>query len=50
MNNVLVIGSINMDLVVSADRFPAPGETRFFRLLQACRGRSEKTRLGTDPV
>lgn len=27
MNNVLVIGSINMDLVVSADRFPAPGET-----------------------
>ena len=27
MNNVLVIGSINMDLVVSADRFPGPGET-----------------------
>ena len=27
MNNVLVIGSINMDLVVAADRFPGPGET-----------------------
>jgi ribokinase len=27
MNNVLVIGSINMDLVVSAERFPEPGET-----------------------
>lgn len=27
MNNVLVIGSINMDLVVNAARFPAPGET-----------------------
>lgn len=27
MNRVLVIGSINMDLVVSAERFPGPGET-----------------------
>ena len=27
MNRVLVIGSINMDLVVNADRFPGPGET-----------------------
>ncbi len=27
MNSVLVIGSINMDLVVSATRFPGPGET-----------------------
>lgn len=27
MNNVLVVGSINMDLVVSAERFPQPGET-----------------------
>lgn len=27
MNSVLVIGSINMDLVVETDSFPAPGET-----------------------
>ncbi len=27
MNKVLVIGSINMDLVTHADRFPLPGET-----------------------
>ena len=27
MNNVLVIGSINMDLVVETARFPMPGET-----------------------
>ncbi len=27
MNSVLVIGSINMDLVVETGRFPAPGET-----------------------
>ena len=27
MARVLVIGSINMDLVVSAARFPGPGET-----------------------
>jgi ribokinase len=27
MNNVLVIGSINMDLVVETEHFPAPGET-----------------------
>lgn len=27
MNNVLVIGSINMDLVATAERFPAPGES-----------------------
>ncbi len=27
MNKVLVVGSINMDLVVQAGRFPAPGET-----------------------
>jgi ribokinase len=27
MNNVLVIGSVNMDLVVETDHFPAPGET-----------------------
>ena len=27
MNNVLVIGSINMDLVAQASQFPAPGET-----------------------
>jgi len=27
MNKVLVIGSINMDLVVAASAFPAPGET-----------------------
>ncbi len=27
MNKVLVIGSINMDLVVAAPQFPAPGET-----------------------
>ena len=27
MNKVLVVGSINMDLVVETDRFPAPGET-----------------------
>ena len=27
MNKVLVVGSINMDLVVQAERFPGPGET-----------------------
>lgn len=27
MNNVLVIGSLNMDLVVETGQFPAPGET-----------------------
>ncbi len=27
MNKVLVVGSINMDLVVEAGKFPAPGET-----------------------
>lgn len=27
MNNVLVIGSINMDLVVEAEKMPGPGET-----------------------
>ena len=27
MNNVLVIGSINMDLVIETSQFPAPGET-----------------------
>lgn len=27
MNNVLVVGSINMDLVVETSQFPAPGET-----------------------
>ena len=27
MNSVLVIGSINMDLVVETEQFPAPGET-----------------------
>ena len=27
MNRVLVVGSINMDLVVAAAKFPAPGET-----------------------
>ena len=27
MNKVLVVGSINMDLVVETERFPAPGET-----------------------
>jgi len=27
MNSVLVIGSINMDLVVETGQFPAPGET-----------------------
>ena len=27
MNRVLVVGSINMDLVVETDEFPAPGET-----------------------
>ncbi len=27
MNRVLVVGSINMDLVVEAEKFPAPGET-----------------------
>src|SRR5512139_1629196 len=27
MNDILVVGSLNMDLVVRAPRFPAPGET-----------------------
>ena len=27
MNKVLVVGSINMDLVVETGHFPAPGET-----------------------
>ena len=27
MSSVLVVGSINMDLVVNTDRFPGPGET-----------------------
>jgi ribokinase len=27
MNDILVVGSLNMDLVVCAPRFPAPGET-----------------------
>jgi ribokinase len=27
MGKVVVVGSINVDLVVTADRFPRPGET-----------------------
>ena len=27
MRNILVVGSINMDLVIKTDRFPGPGET-----------------------
>lgn len=38
MARVLVIGSINMDLVVQADRFPAPGETLLGRNFCTCPG------------
>ena len=38
MNRVLVVGSINMDMVVEAARFPAPGETISGRRFSTCAG------------
>lgn len=38
MNKVLVIGSINMDLTVQAERFPLPGETIIGQCFTTCPG------------
>jgi hypothetical protein len=37
MGNVLIIGSINIDLVVRTDTFPRLGETLFGGFLDPCR-------------
>jgi ribokinase len=63
--NVLVVGSANMDMVVSCERFPRPGETLFgqdFRLYPGGKGANQAVacarlgayvqiigQMGTDP-
>ncbi len=56
MNRVLVVGSINMDLVVETEKFPAPGETLLgqrFRTFPGGKGANQAVaarRLGAQVV
>lgn len=49
MNHIVVVGSLNMDFVVSVDRLPAPGETvlgRDFRMLPGGKGANQACAAG----
>lgn len=49
MKRLAVVGSINMDMVVRVDRFPAPGETRLgdsFQVVPGGKGANQAVALG----
>jgi len=49
MPDIIVIGSLNMDLVVKSDRFPAPGETLHgldFRMIPGGKGANQAAAIG----
>src|ERR1700687_156211 len=49
MTTIVVVGSLNMDFVVSVDRLPAPGETtlgRDFQMLPGGKGANQASAAG----